>query len=241
MSKTIGILGGMGPEATAYFYELIIRHTLAAKDQEHIPVIIHSDPRIPPRSDAILGDGESPVPLLRRGAKTLEKAGADLIVMPCITAHYFIHEVASSVKVPVVDLIQEAVSFAAQRFPGLRRAGLIATSGTVASRIIDQAFKKRSISVIVPGAEEQEQVMEAVFGEQGIKAASIGDFSREVLRRGAGALISRGAEAIIAGCTEIPLALGEKDLGAPFIEPMEIGALACIRKAGYRVRGEADG
>jgi len=241
MSKTIGILGGMGPEATAYFFGLIIRHTLAAKDQDHIPVIIHSDPRIPPRSDAILGDGESPVPLLRRGAKALEKAGADFIVMPCITAHYFFGEVASSVKVPVVDLIQEAVSFAAQRFPGLRRAGLIATSGTVASRIIHQAFEKRGISVIVPEVEEQGRVMEAVFGEQGIKAESVGDFNRETLRGVAGALISRGAEAIIAGCTEIPLALGEKDLGVPFIEPMEIGALACIRKAGHKVRGEAAG
>ena len=83
--------------------------------------------------------------------------------------------------------------------------------------------------------------MEAVFGEQGLKAASIGDFSREILRRVASVLISRGAEAIIAGCTEIPLALGEKDLGVPFIEPMEIGALACIREAGCKVRGEAVG
>jgi aspartate racemase len=241
MSKTIGILGGMGPEATAYFFDLIIRHTRASKDQDHIPVIIHSDPRIPPRTDAILGRGQSPVAHLRRGAKALEKAGADFIVMPCITAHYFFSEVASSVKVPVMDLIQEAVSFAAQRFPGLRRAGLIASSGTVASRIFHLAFEKSGVSVLVPEAEEQDRVMEAIFGERGIKASSANDFSRETLRRVAEALSGRGAEALIAGCTEIPLALSERDLGVPLIEPLEIGALACIRMAGYSVRGEAAG
>ncbi len=241
MSETIGILGGMGPEATVYFFGLIVRNTDAGLDQAHVPVIIHSDPRVPPRSEAILDGGESPVPLLRRGAKTLEKAGAGLIVMPCITAHYFLSEVRTAVKVPFIDLLEEAANEAAARHPDIRRAGILGSPGTIKSRIVHQAFLKRGLDVIDPTPSEQALVDEAVFGAGGIKAAGPSDGSRTLLREAALALIGHGAEAVIAACTEVPLGLGPADLRVPFIEPMKSGARAAIRRAGFRVRGESAG
>jgi aspartate racemase len=241
MGKTIGILGGMGPEATAYFFELIIRGTQASKDQEHVPVIIHSDPRVPPRTEAIRGRGESPVPFLRRGAAALEKAGADFLVMPCITAHHFLDDIRTAVRIPFVDLLEEAASDTSARFGGLRRAGLLGSPGTVNSRIVHRAFARRGLEVMVPGPEEQARVTEAIFGRAGVKAGFRGDAVRQALVEAAGALIARGAETVIAGCTEVPLALSAADLEVPFIEPMEIGARACIRLAGFNLRGELPG
>ncbi len=241
MSETIGILGGMGPEATAYFFELIIRNTDAARDQAHVPVIIFSDPRVPPRSEAILSFGESPVPILRRGAKTLEKAGAGLIVMPCITAHYFLAEVRSAVKVPFIDLLEEAANEAALRHPDVRRAGILGSPGTVKSRIVHEAFLRRGLDVIDPTPAEQALVDEAVFGAAGIKAAGSAEGPRTLLREAALALIGHGAQAIIAACTEVPLGLGPSDLRVPLLEPMRSGALAAIRRAGFRVRGDRTG
>src|SRR4030042_3085815 len=107
MRKTIGILGGMGPESTAHFFSLIIKNTAAAKDQDHIPVLIYNLPQIPERTPAILGKGPSPVPLLRKGVRTLARAGADFIVIPCISAHPFLRDVRRSSAVPILRLLEE--------------------------------------------------------------------------------------------------------------------------------------
>ena len=234
--KTIGVLGGMGPEATAYFFDLIVRNTSAGKDQGHVPVIIRSDPRVPDRTDAILGKGKSPVPELVEGVKALRLAGADIIVMPCVTAHYFLKDAVARENVPFVNLLDEARKQVRIAIPGVRRIGLIATAGTVSSGIIRDAFAGSGIEVIVPGEDEQGKVMEAIYGKQGIKAGFRTGRPRRLILEVARGLIRRGAEAVMAGCTEVPLVLREQDLTVPFIEPMKIGALACIKKAGYHIK-----
>lgn len=236
MKKTIGVLGGMGPEATVHFFNLIVKHTAAAKDQDHIKVLVWNDPTVPPRTDAILGRGPSPLPRLLSGVKVLERGGADLLVMPCITAHYYAAEIAASAHVPLIDLREESLRDAKKRIPGLKKAGLVASTGTVQSRLFQEIFEKSGIEILTPKPAEQRAVMEAVFGKKGIKAGFTAGRPRTALVRVARRLIGRGAEAVIAGCTEIPLALRDSDLAVPLIEPMRIGALACIRKAGYRIR-----
>ena len=111
MKKTIGLLGGMGPEATVYFFGLIIKNTAAARDQDHIPVIIYNRPQIPERTAAVLGKGPSPVPLLREGIRRLARAGADFVVIPCITAHAFLPDIKAAARIPILSLVDEAVSF----------------------------------------------------------------------------------------------------------------------------------
>ena len=241
MNKTIGILGGMGPEATSYFFDLIIRNTKAAKDQEHIPVIIYSNPMVPPRTDAINNLAPDPSPLLVQGIKALIRAGADFVVMPCITTHYFLPQVLTEVKIPVISLLDESVTWGREHIPGLKKAGLISSTGSLKSGLFHNAFEKAGVEILSPGPEEQKAVMDAIFGAEGIKAGTLTGAPPQTVLNTARRLIDRGAEAIIAGCTEIPLVLKQEDLPVPLIEPMEIAALTCIRAAGYTVRDDNPG
>lgn len=236
MKKTIGILGGMGPEATAYFFNLIIRQTEAAKDQDHIPILIHNNPKIPPRTDALLGKGPSPTRLLREGARRLERAGADFIVMPCITAHAFLFPMRRAVKIPVLDIPEETAAWAKKKIPRLGRAGLVASTGTVKSGLFHDAFGRAGVDIVVPADREQEKVMEAIFGPGGIKAGETGGRPKRLILSVIHRLIRRGAEAVIAGCTEVPLVLKDKDIPVPLIEPLRIAAEASIIRAGYRIK-----
>jgi aspartate racemase len=236
MKKTIGILGGMGPEATAYFFGLIIKNTKAEKDQEHIPIIIYSNPEVPARTDAILEKGESPLPHLIEGTRALQQAGADFIVMPCVTAHYFLDDIVTREKVSFLSLVDEAVLYAQRKMPGLKKAGLISSTGTLKSGLFHDAFAKEEIEVFGPDDKEQERVMEAIFGKRGVKAGFTSGSPRETIQGMAKTLIKRGAEAVIAGCTEVPLVLKEEDIEVPLIEPLQILAEASILKAGYELK-----
>ncbi len=238
MKKTIGILGGMGPEATAHFFNLIIKQTAAAKDQDHIPILIYNNPKIPPRTDALLGKGPSPVRTLREGVRRLERAGADFIVIPCITAHAFLSSMRRAVRIPVLDIPEETAIWAKKKIPLLKRAGLVASTGTVRSGLFHDAFGRAGVDVVAPTDSEQEKVMEAIFGRGGIKAGMAGGRPKRLIVSVAWRLIRRGAGAIIAGCTEVPLVLKDEDISVPLIEPLRIAAEESIILAGYRKKGD---
>jgi aspartate racemase len=234
--KTIGVIGGMGPEAGAYFFERIIRETAAGRDQDHPPVIVYSLPQIPDRTPAILRGGPSPVPAILRGLRTLKKAGADFAVMSCISAHYFHPRLAPRSPLPLFSLIDDTLAAIGKMRPIPRRIGLIAATGTVRSGIVARPFEAAGLEVIVPSARAQKRVMTAIYGKKGIKAGVTEGPPRETLLGIAAGLVGRGAGAILAGCTEIPLVLGAADLPVPLIEPMAIGARAAVRRAGARLR-----
>ncbi len=236
MKKTIGILGGMGPEATAYMYSLIIKHTQVEKDQDHIRIFISNNPEIPPRTDAILKTGPSPVPYLIEGIERLKNAGVDFVIMPCVTAHYFMPEVLAQIDVPFLSLIDESLKWAEENISGLKKVGLLSSTGTQISRLFQNKFGEAGIEVIVPEGEEQQAVMETIFGAKGIKAGFTSGRSRQFIVTAAEKLIAKGAEAIIAGCTELPLVLEASDIFVPLIEPMDILARKSIVEAGYKVR-----
>jgi aspartate racemase len=235
MKKIIGILGGMGPEATAQIYTLILKNTKAEKDQDHIEVLIYSNPKIPPRTDAILGKGPDPTIDLINGIKILLNGGADFIIIPCITAHYFLPGIKKQIDFSYLSLIEESLKWVKNNVPNLRKAGILSSTGTLASRLFHDHFLSGGIEVIHPDEKEQEQVMNAIFGDQGIKAGHSSGYARNTILSMAENLINRGAEAIIAGCTEIPLALTARDISVPLIEPMEITARAGIIEAGYNL------
>jgi aspartate racemase len=234
--KTIGILGGMGPEATAYFFQLIIGQTQASRDQDHIPIIIWNNPKIPERTAAVLGHGPSPVLLLKDGVRRLARVGADFIVIPCITAHTFLREMTAASSIPILNILNLTRDFSVNSIPGLARAGLIASTWTVKSGLFARTFAKAGVDLIAPTDDEQKKVMEAIFGERGIKAGFTSGRSRKLILEAAHGLTGRGAQAIIAGCTEVPLVLTQKDLRIPLIEPLQIAAEAAIIRAGYPVK-----
>lgn len=234
--KTIGILGGMGPEAGAYLLERIIHETAARRDQDHPPIILYSLPQVPDRTEAILQGGSSPVPALRRGLRTLQRAGADFAVIPCISAHYFYPQIAPRSPLPLLSLIDETLAAVKRMRPVPKTIGLIATTGTVRSGIVTKAFQPAGIAVIVPSARDQKRVMTAIYGPKGVKAGFIEGLARTIVLGIAAGLVRRGAQAILAGCTEVPLVLRGSDLPVPLIEPMTIGARAAIRRAGARLK-----
>jgi aspartate racemase len=235
--KTIGILGGMGPEATIDLFAKIVKGTKVRKDQDHLRVLIDNNPKIPDRTLAIQGKGPSPLPLLIKGGRALEKAGADFIVIPCVTAHHFYPGLQEKLSIPVLHIIEETMKHIRSRLKGIRRIGLVATTGTVHTGLFQETFFGSRLEMILPSAQVQKnRVMEAIYGKKGIKAIGPSPHSRRLVLTACQALIGQGAGAILAGCTEIPLVLKDGDLTIPVIDPISILARAAIERAGGRWR-----
>jgi len=228
----VGILGGMGPEATVDLFAKIIRATPARRDQDHLHIVIDNRPQVPDRTAAIFGQGEDPLPELLRGLRLLLTAGVDLIAMPCNTAHYFHRDLqAAAGGVPVLHMMQEVAAYCRRQPADLRRVGLLATTGTLRSRLYQVALAAADLEVLIPDAQGQERVMRAIYDPQtGIKAGHYAE-PRRLLRAEAARLVRRGAQAVIAGCTEIPLALSPADVDVLYIDATEVLARAVVRRA----------
>jgi len=232
--KVIGIIGGMGPDATLDLYAKIINTTRlrgARCDQDHLEVVISSIPQTPDRTGFILGRGPSPLPELLRSARRLESAGAELLAIACITAHHFLRDISSAVAAPVLDAPALTADWITRQHPDAQRAGIIATDGTLATRLLHSALEKVGIDPIEPDREIQREVMDAIYGRNGIKSQSFSDDSVDKIRRASDYLIEQGASVIIAGCTEIPLVLKSTNLASPLIDPTTILAEAAVDTA----------
>ncbi len=235
--KTIGILGGMGPEATVELFSKIVKGTRVRKDQDHLRILIDNNPKIPDRTLAIEGKGPSPLPFLIECGKRLERMGAQLLIIPCVTAHHFHADLQKRLKIPVLHIVEETREYVLHRLKRIRRIGLLATTGTLRTGLFQKAFAESSIEILTPSPETQAgKVMGAIYGAAGIKALGPSSYSRRLVRQAAGELMSKGAEAIIAGCTEIPLVLRNGDLSVPVVDPLHVLARAAVEKAGGRWR-----
>ena len=229
--KTIGIIGGMGPAATADLFMKITNVTKADCDQEHLRVIIDSNTAIPDRTAALVYGGESPAEQMRLSARTLETAGAQLLVMPCNTAHGFYDEVCSAVSIPVLHMIRICAGALGQR--GIKRAGLLATDGTVRSGIYSDCFRGSGIELITPSPEHQADVMDLTYN--GVKAGRR-SYDTRSFELAVHELMDSGAETLILGCTELPPAFEMYHLDYPFIDPTLELAKAAVLAAGGELR-----
>ncbi|MGD9106970.1 MAG: amino acid racemase [Desulfobacterales bacterium] len=234
--KVIGILGGMGPEATLDCFEKIIKNTSAEKDQEHLRVLIDCNPKIPDRTAAICENGESPVPILIDGAHKLTQAGADFIIIPCVSAHFFLNQLRRQIHIPILSIIDAVTQAIHEVNPPIQMVGLLATTGTIQGSLFQNRLKQNKIATIIPGKSDQDKVMAGIYK---IKATQAGDRREKIrieLLNVANSLIKKGAEGIIAGCTEVPLTIGPEDMQVPFFDPLRILARAAIREAGCKPR-----
>lgn len=225
--KTIGIIGGMGPLAAADLFEKIIFHTRASCDQDHLRVLIDSNTNIPDRTEAILRGGADPAPELAASARGLERQGAELLLMACNTAHCFYDAVQSAVSAPVLHMIRLTAQALEGR--GVRTAGLLATDGTVETGIYQRHFAHTGVRLLLPDRAGQQAVMDLVY--QGVKAGRQ-DYDMGDARRAMEDLLRRGAETLILGCTELPLAAARYGIDLPVTDPTLELALAAIRQAG---------
>jgi len=223
----IGILGGMGPEATLECFESIINHTPASTDQDHLHIIVDNNTGITDRTEAILNEGEDPVPSLRSSAKMLESAGVDFLVIPCNTAHYFINRIREVVNIPVLNMIRSTI----EELPQNSKAGLLATSGTIETGIY-RNYAQETVEIIYPDEEYQNMVMKVIYGKNGIKAGYKDSGLTESLMKVANHLKEKGANRIIAGCTEIRLVLDNSDFDdIELLKPIDIIAEKSVEKA----------
>jgi len=228
---TLGILGGLGPMATVYFYEMLTSRTSAESDQEHIDVVISSRATTPDRSAFIMGKStENPLPFMIEEAKKLVEYGADILVMPCNTAHYFYDELVKTVCVPFINIVEETVKLCKAK--GYKKLGILATEGTARSGAYSQVCEKFGVECAVPSDEKQKLLMEIIFED--IKKGKRADMDRFGLV--CDELEKEGCDALVLGCTELSLIKKEENLGEKFVDSLEALCNETIARCGKKVR-----
>jgi len=226
--KTIGILGGMGSEATLDMFRYIIEFTPVEKDQDHLPVLIYNNPSVPDRTASILNNRHTEIiHELTRSAKILEKGEADFIIMPCNTAHYYIEHIRKTVSIPVLNMIEETRNYIAKEFSSLDKIGLLATTGTLKTNLYQNVFGEKGIGLIIPDDDIQEQnVMGGIYR---IKAGKETEHAKKLMREAVDYFVAKNSTVIIMGCTEVPLLLERQIPGVTLINPSEIIVKRAIR------------
>jgi aspartate racemase len=224
-NRMIGILGGMGPEATLDLYRHIIELTPAKKDQDHIQVLIYSNPKIPDRTQAIAGSGESPLPYLIESARLLEGSGAGIIAMPCNAAHHFLPEIRREIGIPFLDMIEETCRKFQAQLPGAKAVGLIASIGTVCSRVYTRTLSMAGVDVLLPDDEDQQKIQAAI---DQVKTRTHDRSTQETFQLMGTRLMNAGAAAIILGCTEVPLAFDPGEVDYPSLNSTRILAEVAV-------------
>ncbi len=232
MKKTIGILGGMGPLATADLFEKIIRHTKASKDGDHVRVFIDSNSSIPDRTAAIFGKGPDPVEEMSSALRNLEKCGADCIIMPCNTAHYFLPRLRTMTDRPILNMLEITGESCADRFPG-KKAAVLATRGTLSTGLYEDALERAGVEYIIPDDAEQDVLMHLIYDV--VKASRPIEPEQETWAELLNGLRKKGADCFILGCTELPIVAATLTEEGPFVDPTEELAKEAIRFCGYEV------
>lgn len=219
----LGIIGGMGSVAAAYFFKRLVELTPATTDQDYVETFIHNNTAIPDRTQGILYGGPTPAPELHRSVKILNEMGADYIVIACMTSHYFIPELQKQSRAVIIDGIAETVRFVATVHPSIKSVGILASTGNIKMSLFQDKFRAAGIKPLVFDDQDQETYfMEPIYREWGIKAGHITGKPRERFLEGARKLIDAGAEAIIGGCSEVPLVLKPTDFGVPLVDSIDI-------------------
>ena len=231
--RTLGVIGGLGPIATAHFIELIIRMTEAQTDQEHLDMIIYNRPSIPDRTSYILDQSKpNPLPEMIRVGNALARQGAKLIAIPCMTAHYFHADLTRYIEAPIVHAIHETAAHLKKH--GISRVGIMATDGTIRSKLFQQELEKHGITPVIPGEKGQKCVMSVIYDD--IKANRPAGMDKFDLA--ARDLREAGAQAIILGCTELSLVKRDYPIGAGYLDAMEVLARRCVLECGGRLKEE---
>ncbi|MGW6564145.1 aspartate/glutamate racemase family protein [Streptomyces sp. NPDC054975] len=224
----LGILGGMGPLATADFYRRLVERTPAGSDQAHLPVVMWADPAVPDRTAALIGEGPSPVPALVEGARWLQRAGASCIAVPCNTAHAYVEQLSRATGVEVLDMIRAALEAAARRTPGLERVGVLATRGTRLTGLYERAGARLGLAVVQVSASLQEEYVDAAI--RAVKGGADPAEPERWIATAAESLKEQGAQAAIAACTEIPLVSEAAARVLPLIDSTDALAEAAVAR-----------
>lgn len=216
-TSKIAIIGGMGPEATAYYYTQCIKRTQVTKDQDHFQIFVDANAKIPDRTQAIVYGKESPLPLLLESIDHLNQLKVDKAFITCLTSHYFFNDLKVHAQFKLFHAIEETAFYLKSR--GITKMGLLATTGSVKLGLFHQFMEGE---VLVPSGEDQENlVMDAIYSPiHGIKSGHTEGLALDQLKLAGQRLIDQGAQVLIGGCTEVSMVLKAKDFTVDFIDPM---------------------
>ena len=232
--KILGVLGGLGPLATVYFMDLIVKMTEAKKDQEHISMIVLNHAAIPDRTEFILDASKpNPLPMMIEDAKKLQSAGADYVVMPCNTAHFFYEQIQHNIDIPMLNIIEETVKFARDE-KNVKKLGILATKGTVSAGSYQRMCEKYGIEWAIPSLQDEQSLMNIIYNQvKAGKEININEFLKIIEN-----MKADGCDAVTLGCTELSVinkdfALGRDDV----IDSLEVLARRSIELCGKTVKG----
>lgn len=228
--KTLGIIGGVGPLATMLLGEMVVRRTLAQKDQEHVNMVVTNNTSIPDRTTYVLDRSkDNPVPIMISDGLKLKSIGAQVIALPCNTAHTFYEEIQDGVGIPVVHMIQETAKRAAEE--GTQKVGILATTGTLTSSVYQLACKSVGVQPIVPDEETQKLVMSVIYDD--VKAGQPVDFMKwqQIMNK----MTELGCDRVILGCTELSIVKKELHLDDFYIDSLMVLAESSIKACGYTI------
>jgi aspartate racemase len=228
--KVVGIIGGMGPEATVDLMARVIKSTPASDDIDHIHMLVDNNPKVPSRIKALIEQtGESPLPCLQDMACKLADWGADFLAMPCNTAHLYHPGIQEVVKIPLLDMIKLTTSAVIDHHPGLNTVGLLASSAVLKLGLYEKRFAGQDVALISPSVEKQEKVMAAIRKiKSGIYGAEVTDDINTAL----GDMADSGAQAMIVACTELSIISDALQLPDPCYDASQVLAESIVKFAG---------
>lgn len=224
MDEVVGVLGGMGPAATVDFMARLLAATPAARDEDHLRILVDCNPHVPNRNRAAAGGGPSPGPVLAGMARGLETQGATLLAMPCNAAHAFTADIRAAVAIPFVSMIEVVADTVARDHARARRIGLLAVDATLSAGLYQPVLPEPMLL----SAEDQARFMVLIYR---IKAGDTGPQVRREMAVLAAALVGQGAELVLAACTEVPLVLGAADVPVPLLSATDMLVAEVIARA----------
>ncbi len=227
--KSVGVMGGMGPEATVDLMRRVIRATPAADDCDHIHMVVDNNPQVPSRIKALIEKtGQSPLPCLQEMAHKLEQWGVDFLAMPCNTAHYYHTQIQDIVGIPLLDMIGISVAAILKDSPQIRIAGLMASSAVLDLGLYDQEFASHNVGVVHPENESQQRLMQAI---RTVKTDNYGSLEHKSLQAAADNLVTQGADILLIACTELSILAGELNSSVRCYDTAQLLAEAIVQKA----------
>lgn len=229
-----GVLGGLGPAATVHFLQRVVELTDAARDQDHVDLLVWQHSSIPDRTGFLRGENESPEPALVADAIALERAGARFVAIPCNTALVWVDALRAAVDIEVLDTVDETVAAAGAAVPGLTHLGVLATDGTLSAGTYARSAAAAGVGLVVPDPDVQREVMAVIY--DGVKAGV--PVSRERFDALVEHLRGKGAQVVALGCTELSVLRGGLGVEDPtVVDSIDAVARATILRSGARLRG----
>ena len=236
MKKVLGVIGGMGSPAAVDTFQRLVAMQSAPTDQDFLEIVIHNNPYVPDRTARIVDEGPSPLPELLRSVEVCNDAGADYIIIACMSAHHYVADLQAVSRAEIIDGIHETVAHIRTTLPEVKKVGVLATTGNLRCELYQRHLTEAGLEpVLFDDDEQQRLLMDPVYAPWGIKAGHTGDKPRARLLEATARLQELGAEAIIAGCTEVQVVLAPEDVAVPFVSSVDVLCRVGLERCGVGV------